>query len=212
MPLPPRPFHSLSDIANRWSVLPIDMVGWATEGLLALSVAAPPVKTASSRILCDLAEIAGTDVLPLFRPDGAKLERVCIRRIRVHGDTEWQWISEPAEGLMIIAPDVLITRVEVERFARQHKLLDGESPRGARQTNRTGRRRCAGPGAPPRYDWDRFFVAITRRIYADGLPSTQSELVREMLEWFQTRHDEHTPDESTVRRKVALVWRELTGA
>ena len=49
MPLPPRPFHSLSDIANRWSVLPIDIVGWATEGLLALSVAAPPVKTASSR-------------------------------------------------------------------------------------------------------------------------------------------------------------------
>jgi hypothetical protein len=51
---------------------------------------------------------------------------------------------------------------------------------------------------------------MTRRIYADGLPSTQSELVREMLEWFQTRQDEHTPDESTVRRKVALVWRELT--
>ena len=113
MPLPPRPFHTLSDIANRWSVVPIDIVGWASEGLLALSVAAPPVKTASSRILCDLVEIAGTDVLPLFRPDGAKLERVCIRRIRAHGETEWQWISEPAEGLMIVAPDVLITRAEV---------------------------------------------------------------------------------------------------
>ena len=25
----------------------------------------------------------------------------------------------------------------------------------------------------------------------------------------QTRQDEQTPDESTVRRKVALVWREL---
>src|SRR5262245_28627804 len=79
---------------TRWSVLPIDIVGWASEGLLALSVAAPPVKTASSRVLCDLAEIAGTDVLPLFRPDGAKPERVCIRRIRMHGETEWQWISE----------------------------------------------------------------------------------------------------------------------
>ena len=126
MPLPPRPFHALSDIANRWSVVPIDIVGWASEGLLALSVAAPPVKTASSRILCDLAEIAGTDVLPLFRPDGAKLESVCIRRIRAHGETEWQWISEPAEGLTIVAPDVLITRAEVERFAQQHDLHDGE--------------------------------------------------------------------------------------
>ena len=208
----PRPFHSLSDIANRWSIVPIDLVGWASEGLLALSVATPPVKTASSRILCDLAEIAGTDVLPLFRPDGAKQERVCIRRIRAHGETEWQWISEPAEGLTISAPDVLITRAEVERFAQQNNLLDGESILGTKQAKRSDRRRSAGPGAPPRYDWDSFFAAITRRVYADGLPATQSELVREMLEWFQTRQDEQTPDESTVRRKVALVWRELTGA
>ena len=212
MPLPPRPFHNLSDIANRWSVVPIDMVGWASEGLLALSIAVPPVKTVSSNILCDLVEIAGTDVLPLFRPDGARLERVAIRRIRAHGETEWQWISEPRDGLMIAAHDVLVTRAEVQRFERQHDLHDGAASRSVKQAGRMGRRRPAGPGAPPRYDWDTFFVAITRRVYDQGLPSTQSELVREMLEWFQTRQDEHTPDESTVRRKVALVWRELNRA
>jgi hypothetical protein len=76
MPLPPRPFHSLSDIANRWSVVPIDLVGWAAEGLLALSIAAPPVKTHASKVLCDLVEIAGTDVLPLFRsPDESTVRR-----------------------------------------------------------------------------------------------------------------------------------------
>jgi hypothetical protein len=65
---------------------------------------------------------------------------------------------------------------------------------------------------PPRYDWDTFFVAIARRIYDNGLPKTQGELVREMLDWFQARHEDHTPDESTVRRKVAMVWRELKRA
>jgi hypothetical protein len=74
------------------------------------------------------------------------------------------------------------------------------------------RRRGPGPGAPPRYDWDTFFGALARRIHDNGLPSTQAELFREMLEWFQTRHDEHAPDESTVRRKIAVVWRELNRA
>jgi hypothetical protein len=56
---------------------------------------------------------------------------------------------------------------------------------------------------------DTFFVAIMRRIYDHGLPSTQGELVREMLDWFMAQHEKQAPDESTVRRKVALVWREL---
>jgi hypothetical protein len=209
MPLPPRPFHTLSDIANRWSVVPIDLVGWAAEGLLALSFASPPAKTDSSRIICDLLEIAGTDVLPLFRSDATKVDTVQIRRVRPHGETEWLWISEPAFGIPIGAPDVLIMRAEVQRFELHHGLSSGDYARTAREPARNGRRRAAGPGAPPRYDWDTFFATITRRVYADGLPSSQNELVREMLDWFHARHDQNTPDESTVRRKVALVWREL---
>ena len=55
-------------------------------------------------------------------------------------------------------------------------------------------------------------AGVERDGYAHGLPSTQNELVREMLDWFQTRPEQNTPDESTVRRKVALVWRELNRA
>jgi hypothetical protein len=178
--------------------MPIDLVGWATHGLLTLSTALPPIRTASSRVLSDIVEIAGTDVIPLFRPDGARLESVSIRRIRAQGETEWQWITEPADGVEVSALDVLVTRAEVLRFEREHELHRGDQPVG---------RRAPGPGVPPRYDWDSFFVALARRIFVQGLPSTQAELVREMLEWFQRRNDE--PDESTVRRKVAMVWREL---
>ena len=210
MPPPPRPFHSLSDIANRWSVVPMDIVGWASEGLLSLSIAAPPVKTDTSRIICDLVEVAGADVLPLFRSDGAKFDAVNIRRVRAQGENEWQWISEPALGIKIGAPDVLIMRGEIQRFEQAYGLSGAIQAQSS--ASRARRRRVAGPGAPPRYDWDTFFAAITRRVYAHGLPSTQNELVREMLDWFQTRPEQNTPDESTVRRKVALVWRELNRA
>ena len=205
MPLPPRPFHSLSDIAIRWNVMPIDIIGWAVDGLLALSVAAPPMKTQSSRVLCDLVEVAATDVFPLFRSDGGRSDKVSVRRARAQREAEWEWISEPEDGLKITAPDVLVMRAEAQRFEREHGIHGGVDPQGVQAQ----RRRTPGPGAPPRYDWDTFFVALVRRIFVQGLPPTQAELVREMLDWFQRRSDEHAPDESTVRRKVAMVWREL---
>ena len=149
MPLPPRPFHILNDVAVRWSVLPIDVVAWATDGLLVLSAALPPITTASSRMLSDIVEIAGTDVLPLFRPDGARFESVSIRRVRSQGETEWQWIAKPPKGITITAPEVLIRRAEVERFEQQHDLCGSLAPRAVRQSNQTDRLRAASPGAPP---------------------------------------------------------------
>lgn len=125
---------------------------------------------------------------------------------------EWHWITEPAAGIAIGAPDVLNHAHRGPRFEQAHGLGGSASAPDSRTDRRSARRRPAGPGAPPKYDWDKFFVAITRRVYDQRLPSSQNELVREMLDWFQSRHDQHTPDESTVRRKVALVWRELNRA
>ncbi len=90
MPLPPRPFHVLSDVAIRWSASPIDVAGWATDGLLKLSAALPAIRIGTSRVLSDIVEIAGSDVLPLFRPDKARCESVAIRRVRPPSETEWQ--------------------------------------------------------------------------------------------------------------------------
>ena len=206
MSLPPRPFQTLNEIAIRWSIMPIDVVGYAVDGLISLSIAAPPMKTDSGKIICDLVEVAGTDVMPLFRPHGARPEKVLIRRVRPHGESEWQWISDPHEGLSVMPADVLVTRTEVQRFERTHP------PNELAASERQARRRPPGPGVPPKYDWDTFFAALMRRIFVEGLPKTQGELVREMLDWFQSRSDQQTPDESTVRRKVALVWRELNRA
>ncbi len=209
MPLPPRPFHVLSNVAVRWSALPIDIVGWATDGLLKLSAALPPIRTASWRMLSDVVEIAGSDVMPLFRSDGARLENVPIRRVRAHGEAEWQWISEPLEGITITAPEVLVTHAEVERFERQYEIAGGPAPLEINHSSRSEIRRAASPGAPPRYNWNAFAGAVARRIHDQGMPASQGELIRDMLDWFGTTFGA-VPDESTVRRRVQALWPVLT--
>ena len=71
---------------------------------------------------------------------------------------------------------------------------------------------AAGPGAPPKHDWDAFAGAIARRVHDHGMPVSQGELVRDMMDWFAGREDFPPPDERTVRRKVSAIWRELNSA
>ena len=107
--------------------------------------------------------------------------------------------------------DVLVRRAEVERFEEQHGLFNGARSASAGDDSRPAARR-GGPGVPPRYDWDGFYGALARRIHDHGIPPTQAELVREMLDWFGQRDGGEAPDESTVRRKIVAIWRELSRA
>lgn len=206
--LPPRSFYSLTEIGARWSVTPFDLVGWCTDGLLLLSIALPPVK-AGPETISGLVDVDGPHVFPLFRRDGAPSTTVAIRQVKAkeHG---LLWISEPAEGVVITAADVLVRRSEVERFEGQHGLF------GSQRQSDVGigapARPRGGPGVPPRYDWDAFYGALARRIHEHGIPVTQAELVRDMLNWFEQRDIDHAPDESTIKRKIKAVWRELSRA
>lgn len=69
-----------------------------------------------------------------------------------------------------------------------------------------------GPGVPPRYDWDPFYGALARRIHLHGIPGTQAELVRDILNWFEALDIDHAPDERTIKRKIKAVWQELNRA
>jgi hypothetical protein len=203
--LPPRAFYSLTEAAARWSVTPFDVIGWATDGLLALSIALPPVKTGPDETLSGLVDIEAPHALPLFRRDGAPSPTVAIRRVKAN-ENDFRWISDPADGVVIIAADVLVRRAEVDRFEGAH--FPPLEERGWRPA--PGWR--PGPGVPPRHDWDSFYAALARRIHEHGIPQTQAELVREMRDWFEQREDEHAPDESTIARKVRIVWQELCRA
>jgi hypothetical protein len=110
-------------------------------------------------------------------------------------------VSEPAEGVVITASDVLMTAEEVEKFEVLHDLGRGRS------------RGYAGPGLPPRFDWDGFYVAVFKRLYTHGFPTKQRELVLEMQEWFIANSaNGEAPDESTIRRRIQAIWHELKAA
>jgi hypothetical protein len=40
--------------------------------------------------------------------------------------------------------------------------------------------------------------------------ASRSVTFEHMLAWFEARDVEHAPDESTIRRKITPVWRELS--
>ena len=52
--------------------------------------------------------------------------------------------------------------------------------------------------------------AVLKRIYSDGFPARQRDLVVEMQEWFIANSAEgDAPDESTISRRIQAVWKEL---
>ncbi len=145
-----------------------------------------------------VSDITVDDVVAVLKPIWSVKDETASRA-RVRGRIERVLDAAKARG-MIAAADVLVRRCEVERFEAQHGINDGRAADG---------RRRGGPGVPPRHDWDGFYGALARRIHEHGIPATQAELVREMLSWFESRSDKEPPDESTVRRKITAVWREL---
>ncbi len=111
----------------------------------------------------------------------------------------------------LTAADVIILRKAFERCEQAWGLFDAGAAEGSVRAS-TQAKRPAGPGAPPKHDWDAFAGTIARRVHDHGMPVSQGELVRDMLEWFASREDFPPPDERTVRRKVSAIWRELNSA
>ena len=80
MALPPKPFHPITEIATRWQVDALVIVGWAIEQRLALTTALPLMVAGDGRWAGGLVEIAGEDVFALFGADAVAV--VNLRRFR----------------------------------------------------------------------------------------------------------------------------------
>lgn len=208
MPAPPRSFLTVADTAIRWQVTPLDIAGWAIDGQISLSAVMPTVETADKQVASGIVEIDGADVVALFRRDGASRKPALVRRFRRSKKSEWEWIARPTDGVAVAAADVLILRREFERCERAWGLFDASGADNGENTSGQAKR-PPGPGAPPKHDWDAFAGAIARRVHDHGMPVSQGELVRDMMDWFASREDSPLPDERTVRRKVSGIWKEM---
>ncbi len=209
MPLPPKLFHPVSEIAARWSVQPIDIVGWAIDGRIALSTALPLVETKWKRPVHGLVEISGEDVFDLFSKGSSKKATVRVQQFRRQASARWERIINPPDGVPLKTSGVVIARLEVERFEREHRLFGAhaEDSSAARAPILRGEENRGG--APARYDWNAFAGAVARRVHDQGMPASQGQLIRDMLDWFGSTFGV-VPDERTIRRRVQALWPVLT--
>lgn len=198
MALPRRLFWSITEAAARWGCLPADIIEWSLSDQLEIT-------TAVSWALTDAGEVAGLMVVPaenfvrMFRRDGTGSGSAHVRRVRRRDRREeWHRILEPADGLALEAADLVLTSDAVDRFEEEHDL--GQRPRGHQ-------------GSISKWDWEGFYTALILRVHERGLPDQQKDLVNEMLGWFESHSETgDAPDISTIRKKVAAVWRELRAA
>jgi len=214
MLLPRKHFFTLADISKRWGVSVRDLGCYALEDALVLSavingadaevgayVEGPDGEALrvpeGRRRLAGAYDLFGSNVWPVF-----KGERAMIRRLRPKERDAYIDIEAPAEGVEIGLADLVMTRAERDRFEAEHGLAaPSASMRSADAAGLNGR-----PGAPPRYDWNGFWIAVCRRIRDGGWPETQAALVRDLMDWFSAT-TETFPDESTVRKKLSHLWR-----
>lgn len=194
MSLPPRAFFSLIETSARWGCTLADVAGWAATDHLT-------IVTGIASVICGKQPLAGivavnaADMMRMFRRHGPSEEECRVFRVKLRGSDDWQYITEPADGVVIKITDLMLLAEEVQKFEDKCDLLRGPSGSG---------------GAAPRYDWEGVNIMLFRRINDQGLPATQAELIAEVQDWFsQNSSSGEIPEESTTRKKIAPIWRAL---
>jgi hypothetical protein len=192
--LPSRVFFTLLETASRWNCSIADIAGWAAVGRLNIMTSLNYARC-GDEIVAGIVTIPALDLTPLFRRCGSGLIEGRVHRIKPPGATDWQFITDPLQGITVSLADMMIRADEVMAFEEENDLI---------------RRKSGGGGGSPEYDWDGMMVALIKRIHDYGLPATQAELIAEMQVWFAERSNGASiPDERGIRRRVTPVWRSL---
>ncbi|WP_309665862.1 hypothetical protein [Tabrizicola sp.] len=197
MAFPAQVFYSILEVSVRWGCSVTQVVNNAIADELDLVTGVSQIML-GEECVAGLTSVPGCAVRPLFRPFGKGAKKIYLTEARLPPNDPWQTINKPARGVRLTAADIMITAKEIDRFEEDHGI---------------GRTRSVGPGAPLKYDWDGFYIAVLKRIYSNGFPARQRDLVVEMQEWFVANSAEgDAPDESTIRRRIQAVWKELNPA
>ena len=197
MAFPARGLFTVLEVSVRWTCTQTQIVDWAISEEIDLVAGFGHVRFGDESAV-GMLSVLGTEVRPLFRPFGEAAKKVYVKQARPPKAPGWLTITVPAKGVRFTAADIMITVDEIDRFELIHDI---------------NRARGAGPGAPGKYDWEGFYVAVVKRVHDHGLPITQTALIVEMQEWF-IANSEHgaAPDESTIRQRVRIIWRAVKAA
>ena len=196
MPLPPIAFYSIYEISARWGCHPADVAGWAVEGHLQVVAGIAPVSCGDETV-AGLVEVPIAELMPMFRRYGPSDEQCRLKRVKPPGSKTWLKVTDPPDGLSIRSSDLLLAAGPLQQFEEERDLL---------------RRPVSNTGANPRYDWDAMYAWLTKYIFDKGVPETQAAMIGLVQEWFvQNSRSGEVPDESTIRKRLTLLWRKLKG-
>lgn len=208
-----KPCYGLAEVCERWGVSESDIANFAIAGELTLSivVAQLPLEDGSVEEVddghfVDMPErrfrFSGT--LDLWAHDAWHVMMTGTHGVSAFraepGTYRCLWVPSDGEELFDVPRERLVVRhAERERFeAEQATAVVSTAPGPV--VARGGKR-----GAPPKYDWDEFYCELAVSMQIDGFPESQAAIIRRMIEWFAARNQ--YPDPSTVKKKVALLWR-----
>lgn len=195
MAAPRRLTFSVLETAARWSCAPADILDWAIMGLVELCCIVPFAMTTGGEV-SGLVAIPAEEVMHMFRRDGLGAREAIVRRMRFRNTSgPWYRLQDEQCGIRVGMFDIMIAAEAIDAFEAEHDV--GPRPRHF-------------AGGAPKWDWDGFYSALIARIYRQGLPEQQKDLVEEMLGWFERRsEDGEAPDISTIRKRVSVIWRDL---
>jgi hypothetical protein len=206
-----KPCYGLAEVCARWGVTEPDIANFVVAGELTLSVVVVRLPLEEGWIEeVDEGQFVNmpeqqrwfTGTLDLWPQDAWQVVTAgghAVSSFRADGDryrSVWaRWDEAP--DFLVPRERLVVRHDEMERFEAAQAAL-AVPPASAPAIG-------AGRGAPARYDWDEFWCEAALVLQVDGMPETQAALVRRMERWFAGRGQ--FPDQSTIKKKVALLWR-----
>ena len=210
-----KPFYHLDEVMARWTMSERDLRCFVLAGELTLSV-----EVAGLRVAHGIYETVD-DGTRFPVPEGFKtifgaLDLFLRDAVAVIDHGGCPTSAFKAQGncfLDVSAPEdddefivrkehLAITRLELERF--EDIQMAGNQTCVPQASDDEKLRR----GAPARFDWDRFWIEVCAGVHEEGIPATQSDLIRRMAQWYQDNHGA-APDDSTIAKKLRPLWARL---
>ena len=211
-----KPYYGIEEVCRRWEISEADLAGFVIEREITLSIVVASllveigtIEEVDDKNWCSIPEerrhLSGAlDLHPVnawsILTEGSQV----INSFKAAGDGYISIEGREYENgeLHVVRSQLIVRHAELVRFeAAQDQTaapVAAVAPGAPVVLN--------GRGAPAKYKWDDFYCALAVMTHADGVPETQTELIRRMMDWFAKQN--LYPDPTTVKRKVAIFWRQ----
>lgn len=211
-----KPYYGIEEVCRRWEISEADLAGFVIEREITLSIIVASllveigtIEEVDHKNWCSIPEerrhLSGAlDLHPVnawsILTEGAQV----INSFKAAGDGYISIEGREYENgeLHVVRNQLIVRHAELVRFEAAQAALEAAPSAAPLSAESQGPSR----GAPAKYKWDDFYCALAVMTHAEGIPETQTELTRRMMDWFGKQN--LYPDPTTVKRKVATFWRQ----